>query len=149
MEKYFREHQCQVATSSKPAMKLFNELTKQISGRKFMYSRNISSYALISGEFKILNESIHRNYYFDFTDTENKKIIEFNGDYWHCNPSFYKEDYYHKIKNKTAKEIWDYDNEKVLFAKEHGYDVLVIWENDYNQDPDKILQQCIDFLTKK
>ena len=74
------------------------------------------------------------------------KIIEFQGDYWHCNPKLYDKDFYNKVKQKTAQEIWEYDKNKLECANFYGYDVLYVWEYDYNNDKEKILQKCIDFL---
>jgi hypothetical protein len=54
---------------------------------------------------------IGRTFAYDFY--YNKKIIEFNGDYWHCNPSIYSEDYIIKQTNKTAKQIWEHDKLKI------------------------------------
>ena len=60
----------------------------------------------------------------------NKKfIIEIFGDYWHANPAFYKED--EKIKPGIVKDIWKKDNEKINHYKNLGYEVLIIWENDW------------------
>lgn len=65
---------------------------------------------------------------------ESKKIIiEYNGDYWHCNPKKYKPNYYHKRIKKTAQEIWLKDQQKSNFFKLLGYDVIVIWESDWNK----------------
>jgi G:T-mismatch repair DNA endonuclease (very short patch repair protein) len=61
-------------------------------------------------------------------------IIEFNGDYWHCNPKKYDSDYYHQVKQKTAKEMWDYDKNKIDLILENGYNLEVVWESDYNDD---------------
>ena len=49
------------------------------------------------------------------------KIIEFQGDYWHCNPKLYKGNFYNKVKQKTASEIWKYDKEKAECAKKYNY----------------------------
>jgi len=65
-------------------------------------------------------------------------IIEYNGDYWHCNPIKYSKDYFHKIKNKTAKEIWLYDKNRIDLLKRMGYTLEVIWEYDYNKTPNMI-----------
>lgn len=85
---------------------------------------------------------------FSYDFTYDKKIIEFNGDYWHCNPKFFKPDFYHTTKKKTASELWSYDKYKVKLANKYGYEVLVIWENECNNDRNKVLEKCIDFLTK-
>lgn len=61
-------------------------------------------------------------------------IIEYNGDYWHCNPKKYNEDYYHQIKGKTAKELWDYDKDKIDLIKSNGYNLEIVWESDLKKD---------------
>jgi very-short-patch-repair endonuclease len=65
-------------------------------------------------------------------------IVEYNGDYWHCNPIKYDGDYFHKIKNKTAKEIWEYDKNRIDLLTQKGYNLEVIWEYDFNKDPNLI-----------
>jgi G:T-mismatch repair DNA endonuclease (very short patch repair protein)/predicted RNA-binding Zn-ribbon protein involved in translation (DUF1610 family) len=65
-------------------------------------------------------------------------IIEYNGDYWHCNPIKYCSDYYHQVKKKTAKEMWDYDEKKVDLIKKYGYNLEVVWETELKNDNKKI-----------
>lgn len=66
-------------------------------------------------------------------------LIEFNGDYWHCNPSIYNEAYFHTIKEKTAREIWEYDKFKQdIVGKD--YKKFIIWESELN-DTDKIFER--------
>jgi len=83
-------------------------------------------------------------YSYDFT--YKKKIIEFNGDYWHCNPKLYEAEFFNKNKSLTAKEIWLYDKEKTKTAEKYGYEVLTVWENDWKYYPDAVLEQCKKFL---
>jgi hypothetical protein len=61
----------------------------------------------------------------------NNIIIECYGDYWHCNPDIFNSNYYHKQIRKTAKEIWLIDKERVNILVNNGYNVIIIWENDY------------------
>jgi len=58
-------------------------------------------------------------------------VIEFYGDYWHCNPSIYKIDYFHKHKKKIASEIWEEDEIRVDYIKKRGYNLHIIWEKEY------------------
>jgi len=93
----------------------------------------------------ISNGIINRS--FDFT--YGKKMIEFNGDYWHCNPSHKKfgvPTYYHKINKSMAVDVWAHDKEKIQLAESYGYEVLVIWESEYNENKEKTLQRCVEFL---
>lgn len=73
-----------------------------------------------------------------------KKIIEFFGDYWHGNPTKYSPT--DLVRKKLVSDIWEHDKKKILDLRENGYDVLVVWENDYCKDPDKILKLCKTFV---
>lgn len=79
----------------------------------------------------------------------NKKIIEYNGDIWHANPKMFKDSDVPKFpKNRlTAKQLWSKDNEKLQIAITNGFSVLVIWESDYKNNKDKVLKECLNFLT--
>jgi hypothetical protein len=61
-------------------------------------------------------------------------IIEYNGDYWHCNPKKYDKNYYNQKKSKYAWELWEYDNSKVDLIKKHNYNLEVVWESDFHTD---------------
>ena len=58
-------------------------------------------------------------------------IIEYNGDYWHCNPKRFNKDYLHPHKKKTSLEIWDEDKIRIDNIKKYGYNLEVVWESDY------------------
>ena len=85
---------------------------------------------------------------FAYDFTYNKKIIEFQGDYWHCNPVLFDETFFNKVKQATAKEIWEYDRIKKQAAEHFGYKVLYVWEYDYTKDPENEIKKCLDFLSK-
>lgn len=74
-------------------------------------------------------------------------LIEYNGDYWHCNPKKYNEDYLHIKKNKLAKEIWLYDKNKLDLSSSLGYINEVIWESDYKKDKN-IIKKLINKYNK-
>ena len=93
--------------------------------------------------------SDNKQFYYDFTIPNKRKIIEFDGTYWHCDPRKYNSDYFHKLIKMTSQQIWDYDNYKTNLAKENGYEVLHVLELDYKKDPKRVLQKCIDFINEK
>ena len=105
---------------------------------------------------KYLNISVPKNekyisydgkvFAYDFT--YNKKIIEFQGDYWHCNPALFDETFFNKVKQATAKEIWEYDKIKKHAAEHYGYEVFYVWEYDYTNDPENEIKKCLEFLSK-
>jgi G:T-mismatch repair DNA endonuclease (very short patch repair protein) len=66
-------------------------------------------------------------------------IIEYFGDYWHCNPLKYDANYINVKKNLTAKEIWKYDESKLELIKSYGYNLEVIWESELKLNNDKLL----------
>lgn len=89
----------------------------------------------IKKHFKDAKHSFVVNRYIcDIFVPEINLIIEYNGDYWHCNPEKYESDYYHKYKKKTAKQIWEYDKNKIDLLIEKGYNYEIIWESDFNKD---------------
>jgi len=103
-------------------------------------------FAEYNKEFGLNSENGY--YFYDYVDSKLKKCIEFNGDYWHCNPKIYTEDYKTHY-NYTARDIWKKDEEKINFIKSKKYDVMIVWESEYLQNPDKILKEVGDFLYDK
>lgn len=60
----------------------------------------------------------------------NNKIIEFDGDYWHGE----------KRGNKKR------ENERDKLIRNNGYQILHIKERDYKENPQQIINECLDFL---
>ena len=69
-------------------------------------------------------------------------IIEYFGDYWHCNPIKYDTNYFNKKKNKFAWELWEYDKSKLDLIESCGYNVEVIWEREF-RDNQSIIEEII------
>lgn len=112
-------------------------------------SHDITFYSLNNKEMHRYNKELKKHYLYDYVDHTNKKVIEYNGDFWHCNPKIYDENYYHKIMQKYAKDIWEQDKIKNEFIINMGYDLLIIWESDFKQNKEKTIQLCIDFINNK
>jgi G:T-mismatch repair DNA endonuclease (very short patch repair protein) len=74
-------------------------------------------------------------------------IIEYFGDYWHCNPKKYNENYINQKKSMSAKEIWKYDEEKIDLIKKSGYNLEVVWESDLKNDY-KLINKIIENYVK-
>lgn len=73
-------------------------------------------------------------------------IIEYNGDYWHCNPKIYQPDYYNSRIKMFAEEKWLADDIKIDYAQSMGYSVLVVWERDYKKSADSSVLTCLKFI---
>lgn len=69
-------------------------------------------------------------YNVDFVDKTSNHIIEVYGDYWHCNPDLYPDNYIHPYYKMTAKHKRKLDNDRVQYLESLGYTVTVIWESD-------------------
>jgi hypothetical protein len=65
---------------------------------------------------------------------EKNLVIEFFGDYWHCNPAKYPDDYWHKGMKRTAREVRLKDIDRLNKIKSLGYDVQIIWEFDFKSN---------------
>lgn len=75
-------------------------------------------------------KTVVKNYTTDEVDFNNHVLIEFLGDYWHCNPNKYDINYYHKIIKQTAGEIWEKDKKRFDDYVKSGWNVFLIWESD-------------------
>lgn len=78
----------------------------------------------------------------------NNKIIEYHGDFWHCNPSKYSSDYINPRTKLKAIDKWNIDSVKLQYARDRGYEVLVVWESDFKKNKEEIIKKCIQFLTQ-
>ena len=137
--------------------KVFNENTYIGRGESILSSTIISEiirneysdkFELLYGKNeKFIYDSINeRAYKYDLVNNTNKRIIEINGIFWHCKPSLYESNYFHKVKKMTAKEIWEYDKIKTKLAIKKGYKILTIWEDDFYSNPDYVIEKCIKFI---
>lgn len=137
---YFRTYISSQSTS-KIAQELFLNLYNKIS--------NIYSYIYF-------NPLTHEHscgtgkYNYDFVILDNKKVIEFNGDFWHANPLQYKANDIIPIPGGpvSAESIWNKDILKINALKNNGYDVLIIWQSEYENNKDLIIKTAQDFILR-
>lgn len=92
-----------------------------------------------------LSNSEHR-YVFDMV--LGKKIIEYNGDFWHANPNKYDETFVNPYNNLSYSQIHERDSNKLQVAKDNGYVVFIVWEESYMRNPTKVIDECLAFLTQ-
>jgi hypothetical protein len=125
--------------SSSPAELYFVNLLEIALGYEIPYTAKTK-------QFSIWNKQEGGILFYDIVDTAYKKIIEFHGDYWHCNPKEYAETYYHAIIKKTAKEIWHKDFNKVQVAIDRGFTVKIVWWSDFISSPDEIIKEAAEWM---
>jgi hypothetical protein len=75
----------------------------------------------------------NRRFKVDGFNSETNTIYEFNGDYWHGNPEIYKPNDLNKRAHKTFGELYRATLEKENFIKSAGYNMISIWEKDWNE----------------
>lgn len=68
------------------------------------------------------------------------KIIEFYGTWWHCHPSIFTKDKINQKIGKTALEVWEYDEKRVKILVSKGYEILIIWEHDYQENMELVIK---------
>jgi very-short-patch-repair endonuclease len=91
-----------------------------------------------------------KTYLYDYAIPSIKFCIEFNGDLYHANPTRYTPSEIPKFKSnkKTALEIWKHDEAKNNFLRSLGFDVIVVWESDYRQNPDGVLTKIVNYVNE-
>lgn len=104
-------------------------------------------YCYKTSQFRLENTNEDcKNKIFSYDFKFGNKIIEFNGDFWHMNPDIYDSDYCNPYTNISAEEKWNFDEIKLECATHNGYDILTIWESEYNENREATIQKCISFL---
>jgi len=83
---------------------------------------------------------------YDLFIKDKNVLIEYNGDYWHCNPNIYKPDYFHKKKQLLAKDIWGHDLKKKEISEKNGYKLFIIWEKDFKFNKEIEINKIINKL---
>lgn len=117
-------------TVSKAQQEILMHLSSEIPSAQFQ------------GE-KFFTDGVHR-YYVDVLSEPLKMIVEFNGDYWHCNPTKYESTFFHPKKQKTAAQIWSEDEKRMSVLKENGYLTITVWESEYCHDRQGVLNMLFE-----
>lgn len=95
------------------------------------------------GKYDIINK---KYYFYDFVITNINFCIEFNGNYYHANPTIYNENFYNKHLKLTAAEIWDKDKIKNEYLQyQENYKLYIIWESD---DMDSHIKNIINIINE-
>ena len=126
---------------SKISQKLFNGIFNAIKDEynEIFYATNPNSLnnnlnTNNNSEYEvILEDGIHR-YFLDFYVKDNNKVIEFDGDYWHS--------------EKRGNQKRDKAREDKL--KSLGYvNIFHVKEHDYRTNPNKVIEECLQFIRRK
>lgn len=154
-QKTFTLEKCIKKYGETEGLKIFNERNEKWASKMAKNFNNGNTFAQsifakqILNDLKIVFPELECEYViskYSFDGRYKNKLIEINGDYFHCNPQLYERDFYNKVCKKFAWQIWGKDKRKIDIAIQKGYSVLTIWEKDYNANKELVMKKCIDFL---
>lgn len=123
---------CKKANFSAASQKLFDGIIEEGYTGNVYYAtfdrENMDGYVNKELRLKIGGKTILP----DFIDIDTKKIIEFDGLYWHRrNPV-----------NATREKIRD------RLIRDSGYEVYHVCEGDFKKDPEGTVEKCLNYLTQ-
>lgn len=114
---------------------------------KFLIDRGID--ILWGNNEKIIwSSDLQRPLKYDVCNQEKRRIIEYHGNFWHMNPTLYEADYIHPVTKQRAGDKWQFDKIKLEEAIKHGYEVMIVWEEDFKHDKQQIFELCLAFMKK-
>ena len=87
---------------------------------------------LIQAGYEVQQNVAIGRYNVDLLIEDLRLVIEYFGDLWHCNPAKFESKDFNKRIKLYAQERWDRDNVKLVNLAKLDYNVLVIWEADWN-----------------
>lgn len=79
---------------------------------------------------KKINDKVFK---LDGFDPKTNTVYEFYGDYWHGNPNRYNPEDMCSATKTTFAELYEKTMEKEKLLKEAGYNLVTIWESDFNK----------------
>lgn len=77
----------------------------------------------------------------DVFHSAKKIVVEFNGDAYHCNPKTWESDEYSTLIKMTAGQKWKKDIARYAWLRSQGYQVVVIWESDWERSREDCLNR--------
>ena len=104
-------------------------------------------YTVKTNQFCIWSDVLQSPCFYDITDSRRMKVIEFNGDYWHCNPLMYESSFYHPHLKMTANNVWEYDYAKIKAATDRGFSLKIVWEADFIKDANTVIKEVVQWWT--
>jgi very-short-patch-repair endonuclease len=122
---------------SKISQELFWQITEKLDSLDAIYFAELNENKQkddsgINNEFRLRLDK--KMILPDFIDVSTKKIIEFDGTYWH------------KVKNKDYNFNSNPDVKKEKMLVESGYTVLRIDEKEYKNNKQGTIEKCLNFL---
>lgn len=143
---YYERKSCKFV--SKVSQKLFWALYERLPEdlKRTVYfgelNKEFGKWNQISGSFN----------YYDFVISGLKYCVEFNGDYYHANPTNYQTGDEISIHGSVRKvdDIWQHDKIKNEYLESLGFRVIVVWQSDFDKDPNTTIETLLkDIETRR
>jgi len=123
---YLKQHEIEIRYTVGYSMKCIQWLESIMQQEQIFiqHAGNIGEYHIPGTRFKV-----------DGYCGETNTCYEFHGDIFHGNPDLFEDTDTPNFYNKeiTAKELYTKTKERETRIKELGYNLVVMWENDFNQ----------------
>lgn len=127
----FKQHESiNISKQEKEFISAIELLGYRVSHRAFLYEENGKK----------------RHLFPDGIIEDKKVIIEYNGSFWHADPSrgYSPSDVIHH--GVTAEEIWDRDERKRKVYTDNGYKVYTIWSDEFVKDKNGSIEKFSKFI---
>ena len=112
------------------SQKLFVSIYNKLQDKQ-VYFATLNNDVNKNNEYFYRSKTENRSFFFDFYYPAKKRIIEFDGDYWHG-----------ESRGNIQRDI-----ERQLILESEGFEFLRIKEREYNMDKQGTIDACLKFLT--
>lgn len=129
---------------SEEEQKEINRKKTTINGSVSVAEQEITHYLIEHGLLVKTQENVTGRYVADFVI--DNKVVEYFGDFWHCNPEVYDATFLNTKTDMFAEEVWEKDEMRLRCIRDAGYDILVVWEKDYKKDKENVLNKIKEFF---
>ena len=105
--------------------------------------------SILESEFglQVLREEAIAGFIVDGLVSDKGLILEFYGDMFHCNPlKFQDPDEYCSWISRTVGQQWKRDKRRLAALFKNGYKVLIVWEYDWNNNREEVLERVRNAL---
>ena len=80
---------------------------------------------------------------------QNKLIVEFYGDIYHCNPRHFRDpDEFCSWIGRTVTQQWARDRKRLGVFYKLGYRVVIVWEADWKTHPENEIRRVKNALSE-
>lgn len=130
--------------------KNYSKISQELFWEIYKRNKELENEKVYFGELNHEHSCFCSHCCFDFVTVTQKKFIEFYGDKFHANPLFYERiDQPNPYSKWTTEQIWQFDKTKFDMAIKNGFSGMIVWEYDFKNNREKVIQDCLTFLSER